>query len=444
ETFMLPNNHPNIKVRLKQLFHAIKKIYMSIYFQRSKEYIRVTTYRLEEEKMAVIIQKLVGGLHNGKYYPEFSGVAKSYNFYPNPPLKSNDGIVSVAPGLGKYIVDGGLTFRFSPKYPHHILQFATIEDTMNYSPKEFYALSMNDGSAKEVLEEESLLKTYNLSEAFKDGTLDYTGSTYSMDNNTIYDGIDREGINLFTMAPILKQKVFPLPEILELLLEMGSWGTGSLVEIEFAVNFQVPEGKPKEFALLQMRPLVISHEIEELDINAMAEEELICSSDQVLGHGVINNIKDIVCVDIGKFDRKHTREVAKEISQFNAKLLGERTPYLLIGVGRWGTLDPWLGIPVTWENINGAKTIIESNFSDLNVAPSQGSHFFQNLTSFKIGYFTIDEFNDLGFLDWKWLMEQHFAEHKTFTSHIKLENPITIKINGQVSKGVIIKPNNRS
>lgn len=442
DTYMLPNNHPDLDVRLKQLIHAIKRIYMSIYFQRSKDYIKVTTYRLEEEKMAVIIQKLVGAEHNGKYYPEFSGVAKSYNFYPSPPLKSTDGIVSVAPGLGKYIVEGGLTFRFCPKYPQHVLQFATIHDILKYSPSEFFALDFKQEFLDKNIDEDSLLKKYSIADALDDNTLDQTCSTYSADNNVLYDGINRPGPKLFNLSPILKYRLFPLPEILDLLLEMGNWGTGNPIEIEFAVNLSVQQGKPKEFALLQMRPLVITNEIEELEFDTHEPNELICKSDQVLGHGVINNIRDIVFVDINKFDRKLTLEVAHEITQFNSKLLHESLPYLLIGLGRWGTLDPWLGIPVTWESINGAKAIIESNFSDFNVAPSQGSHFFQNLTSFKVGYFTIDEFSQQGFINWHWLNKQHVVEDKGFAKHIKLEKPVVIKINGHKSKGIILKPSN--
>lgn len=442
DTFMLPNNNPDLEIRLQQLIHAIKRIYMSIYFQRSKDYIKVTTYRLEEEKMAVIIQKLVGAVHNGKYYPEFSGVAKSYNFYPSPPLKSSDGIVSVAPGLGKYIVDGGLTFRFCPKYPQHILQFATIQDILKYTPHEFYALDLDEKFKDHNIDEDLLVKRYNLADALKDGTLEQTCSTYSADNNIVYDGVSRPGPKLFNLSPILKHRVFPLPEILELLLEMGNWGTGNPIEIEFAVNLSVPAGKPKEFALLQMRPLVISNEIEELDFENYNQDDLICKSDLVLGHGVINDIRDIVFVDINKFDRKYTMDAAHEISQFNSKLLHESLPYLLIGLGRWGTLDPWLGIPVTWESINGAKAIIESNFPDFNVAPSQGSHFFQNLTSFKIGYFTVDEYSQQGLINWDWLTQQKVIDDKGLIKHIRLEKPISIKINGHRSKGIILKPSN--
>ncbi len=441
DTFMLPNSHPDPEVRLKQLFHAIKRIYASIFFQKSKDYFKVTTYRLEEEKMAVIIQKLVGAEHNGKFYPEFSGVAKSYNFYPNPPLKSTDGTVAVAPGLGKAIVDGGLSFRFCPKFPLHPLQIGSLEDILKYTPHDFFALDMNEEYTDRNIDEERLVKKYPLSDAEKDGTLDSVCSTYSKENQIISDGIGRPGPKVFTLAPIIKQKVFPLPEILDLLLEMGTWGTGSPVELEFAVNLKVPEGKPKEFGLLQMRPLVINNEIEELDLDNVESAALICRSDQVLGHGVVKNVKDIVCVDLEKFDRKFTHEVAHEIAQFNSKMINNDLPYLLIGLGRWGTLDPWLGIPVTWEQINGAKAIIESNFTDFNVTPSQGSHFFQNLTSFKIGYFTVDGFTQQGFIDWNWLLQQKTIERKNFTKHIQLEQPLTIKINGHRNKGIIIKPN---
>jgi CheY-like chemotaxis protein len=440
DTFMLPNNHPDPEVRLKQLCHAIKRIYVSIYFQKAKDYIKVTSYRLEEEKMAVIIQKLVGATHNNKFYPEFSGVAKSYNFYPTPPLKSTDGTVAVAPGLGQAIVDGGLTFRFCPKYPKHPLQLASINDLLKYTPKDFFALDMNTEYTEKNVNEFFLVKKYQLNDAEKDGTLASIGSTYSKDNHTIYDGIGRPGPKLFTLAPILKYNVFPLPEILDLLLEMGTWGTGSPVEIEFAVNLSVPPGKPKEFGLLQMRPLVIHDEIEELELENFEKDQLICKSDQVLGHGAINNVQDIIFVDIEKFDRKYTREVAREIAQFNSRLVNDNIPYLLIGVGRWGTLDPWLGIPVTWEQINGAKAIIESNFIDFNVSPSQGSHFFQNLTSFRVGYFTVDDFAQQGFIDWQWLKAQNCIDEKDFTRHIRLDKPVLIKINGHKNMGIIIKP----
>lgn len=440
DTFMLPNNHPNLDIRLKQLLHAVKRIFVSVFFQKSKDYMKVTTYRLEEEKMAVIIQKMVGAEHNGKFYPDFSGIAKSFNFYPTQPLKSTDGTAAVAPGLGKAIVEGGLTFRFCPKYPLQHQQMGGIKDLLKYTPKDFFALDLYEEYSDKNIDEERLTKKYPLTEAEKDGTLDAVGSTYDNDNLTIYDGVRRPGPKIFTLAPILKYKVFPLPEILDLLIELGTWGTGSPIEIEFAVNLTLAPRQPKEFALLQIRPLVISSEIEELEIDNYETKSLICKSNQVLGHGVIEDVKDIIYVDPEKFDRKYTREVAREISQFNSKMINNRTPYLLVGVGRWGTLDPWLGIPVTWEQINGAKAIIESNFTDFNVSPSQGSHFFQNLTSFKIGYFTIDNFAKQGFINWDWLRKQKICEGKEFTRHVCLKKSISIKINGRDNKGVIVKP----
>lgn len=440
ETLMLPNCHPDVEVRLKQLIQTIKRVYASSYLKRAKEYIKVTSYRMEEEKMAVIIQKAIGNKHGNKFYPEISGVAKSYNFYPVAPLKSRDGIVSVALGLGKTIVDGGSTVRFCPKYPNHSIQNASLEDFLNNSQKDFFAIELNEWDAETKLTEDVLLKKYNIDEADKDGTLTNIASTYSIDNDTIYDGTSRQGTRVFTLAPLLKYKYFKLPEILNLILELGSWGMSAPVELEFAVNLSVNAGVRKKFAVLQMRPLVISNELVELEIDTPPDNKLICRSDMALGNGIENNIYDLVFVDRNKFDRAKSKEVAEEISNFNSKLVNEGRKYLLIGVGRWGTMDPWLGIPVVWSQINGAKAIVESNFKNFNVAPSQGTHFFQNLTSFKVGYFTVDDFREQGFIDWNWLLQQKTLESKKFTKHIRLDEPICLKINGQLGKGLIYKP----
>jgi hypothetical protein len=285
-----------------------------------------------------------------------------------------------------------------------------------------------------------LVKKYVLQIAEYDGTLNNVGSSYSHENNTISDGIARNGVRLVTFAPILKGKLFPLPEILELLLDMGGWGMGAPVEIEFAVNLSTPKGKPKEFGLLQMRPLVISRELEELNVEEVDLSGLICQSLQVLGNGVIRDIHDIVMVDIYRYDRAKSYAVATEVSRFNSLLVSEKKPYLLIGVGRWGTLDPWLGIPVTWDQISGARAIVEANMKDFNVAPSQGSHFFQNLTSFMVGYFTVNSDAHKGFIDWEWLLAQKPVEQLDYTRHICCKNSITIKMNGHKNKGIIVKP----
>ncbi len=444
ETYMIPNNNTDPLIRLKDLLNTIKRVYASTFYRSAKDYIRVTSYRLEEEKMAVIIQKMVGATHNNKFYPDFSGVGKSHNFYPIQPQTSEDGIVSVALGLGKIVVDGGNALRFCPKYPLHLQQLSTIEDALQNNQNEFFALALTEQQNPVVLTHDMLVKRFDLQIAEIDGTLNNVGSTYSHENNSISDGISRQGHRLVTFAPILKGKIFPLPEILELLLDMGSWGMGAPVEIEFAVNLSVPNGKAREFGLLQMRPLVISRELEELNVEEIEPSGLICQSLQVLGNGVIRDIHDIVLVDIHRYDRAKSREVAAEVSRLNSLLVSANKPYLLIGVGRWGTLDPWLGVPVTWDQISGARAIVEANMKDFNVAPSQGSHFFQNLTSFMVGYFTVNAHANQGFIDWEWLLKQKAVEELEYTRHIHCANSITVKMNGHKNKGIILKPEAQS
>ncbi|MEX0735844.1 MAG: PEP/pyruvate-binding domain-containing protein [Bacteroidota bacterium] len=443
ETYMIPNSHQDPFVRLSELVKTIKRVYASTFYRSAKDYIKVTSYRLEEEKMAVIIQKMVGSQHEDRFYPDFSGVGKSYNFYPIPPQKSHDGIVSVALGLGKTVVDGGVTVRFCPKYPQHLLQFFSPVEALRNNQNEFYALEMTGQPLQHTETYDALLKRYNLEVAEHDGTLIAVGSTYSPENDSLSVGLSRNGIRVVTFAPVLQSKLFPLPQILELLLDMGSWGMGTPVEIEFAVNMTGPPGKTKEFGLLQMRPLVLSREVEELNIEEFSPEQLICQSHQVLGNGAIRDIFDIVFVDPNLFDRAKSREVGREVTAFNEKLIEERRPYLLIGVGRWGSLDPWLGIPVKWDQISGARAIVEAGFKDMDVAPSQGSHFFQNITSFMVGYFTINSKVKQGFVDWAWLMQQVPLEQKQFVRHIRLDEPIIVKINGHQNKGIILKPEGR-
>lgn len=441
QTYMIPNNNENIQVRLKELLDTIKCVYSSTFYKSAKDYMKATTYRLEEEKMAVIIQRLVGDFHDATFYPDFAGVAKSYNFYPVSPQKSSDGIAYVALGLGKTVVEGGNVVRFCPKYPKHLMQFFSTNETIRNAQQEFFALDLNETlDLKNELTPESLLKKYPLSKSENDGTLFHVGSTYSSQNEAVYDGISRPGMRVVTFAPILKHTTFPLASVLELLLDLGTWGMGTYVEMEFAVNMSVPHKAPKEFAFLQMRPLVIGLESEAINIENYDPKDLICTSDRVLGNGSIKDIYDVVFVDFYNYDRGKSKIVAQEVSQFNTKLLEEQRQYLLIGVGRWGSFDHWLGIPVTWDQISGASVIVESSFKDFSVAPSQGSHFFQNITSFRIGYFTIDTINKSGSIDWDWLLEQEPLEKKEFTRHLRFNNPLTVKINGRQNRGVIIKP----
>jgi CheY-like chemotaxis protein len=440
ETYMLPNNQPNPLIRLNDLLNTIKRVYASTFYQGAKDYIRITSYRLEEEKMAVIIQKMIGITHNERFYPDISGVARSYNFYPLPPQKPIDGVVSAALGLGKTVVDGGNTVRFCPKYPTDLIQFYSAEDSMNNTQHTFYALDLAGKSDFGYVTHDLLQKQYGMDVAEKDGTLHYVGSVYSADNDRITDGLSRPGARVITFGPILRGKLFPFAEIIDLLLDMGTWGMGTPVEIEFAVTMSVKPESPKEFGLLQMRPLVVSRESEELNVENIDPKKLICHSNQVLGNGVLTGIHDVVIVDYHLFDRAKSQDVAREVSAFNNVLVNAKLPYLLIGVGRWGSLDPWLGIPVNWEQIAGAKAIIETGFKDMSVEPSQGSHFFQNITSFMVGYFSVNEHKHQGFLDWEWLLNQTPVESKIFTKLLKFDKPIQIKMNGHQTKGVIFKP----
>jgi CheY-like chemotaxis protein len=441
ETYMIPNNSPDDDLRLLELLRSIKLVYASTFARHAKDYMKATNYRLEEEKMAVIVQRMVGSERNGRFYPEFAGVAKSYNFYPVPPQKSNDGIAYVALGLGQTVVSGGDSVRFCPKYPRHLMQFSSTSETVRNAQQNFYALNLRESLQHGSTQTPDLfVQQFDLAASEADHTLHFVGSTFSPDNDTVYDGISRPGRRVVTFAPVLKHKVFPLAELLDFILEMGTWGMGTAVEIEFAVKLNVPPGHAQEFGFLQIRPLVLSREPEELKIGIVNQHDLLCQSDQVLGHGAYNDIRDVVVVDYHGYERAKSHAVALEVAQLNARLVAERRPYVLIGVGRWGSMDPWLGIPVTWDQISGASTIVESGFKDFNVAPSQGSHFFQNITSFRIGYFTVNSESHHGFIDWEWLAQQTAHEELTYTRHLQFAQPLSVRINGHRSQGVILKP----
>jgi hypothetical protein len=322
------------------------------------------------------------------------------------------------------------------------MQFATLEDTLDYSQRDFFALDLEASSESRGDQAGGDIKRHELGVAEADGTLRHVGSTYSAENEAIYDGLSRKGPRVVTFAPMLKQETFPLAPILEHLLDLGRWSMNASVEIEFAGTHGVAEGEPDRFSVLQLRPMVMDQEHEEVAIEDSDLERAVCSSAQVLGNGVNRKIRDIVTVDIDKFDRSRTQDVAAEIGLFNYALAQEQRPYVLIGVGRWGSADPWLGIPVAWEDISGAQVIVESGFRDLKVEPSQGSHFFQNLTTMRVGYFTVvggeDGAGDR--VDWEWLMAQPALESKEWTRLLRFEEPLVAKMDGRVGRGVILRP----
>ncbi len=436
ETFMLGNQQPDARVRLDELSEAIKRIYASTFSQHAKAYVRATPYRLEEEKMAVILQQVVGSLHGPRFYPDFSGVARSHNFYPVEPMTCSDGIAAVALGLGRTVVDGGKCMMFCPRYPRNLLQFSSVEDILANTQTEFCALELDGVPASRAHLHEV---RFGLDVAEADGTLHPLASTYSADNHAVYDGLSRAGARIVTFAPILKHNLFPLASILEVLVRAGEDALGNPVEIEFAVR--LPQGsEAAEFGFLQIRPLTLARDHQDLTIGDVDASQLICQSTKVLGNGRIENLQDIVVVDSHRFERSRSQEVAHAVAHFNAKLSAENRPYLLIGVGRWGSNDPWLGIPVEWDEISGARAIVEAGFRDFRVTPSQGSHFFQNLTAFQIGYFTVNPDAGEGSVDWPWLADQPALEEQGCVRHLQFAQPFGIVMNSRISQGVIFKP----
>jgi hypothetical protein len=438
ETFMLGNHQPDLERRLNELSEAIKRVYASTFSQHAKAYVRATPYRLEEEKMAVILQQVVGTLHGHRFYPDFSGVVRSHNFYPVSPMTFADGIAAVALGLGRTVVDGGKCLMFCPRYPRNLLQFSSVEDILANTQTEFCALELNESSndpASLHLRE----SRFGLDVAESDGTLHAVASTYSADNQAVYDGLSRPGARVVTFAPMLKHGLFPLATILDVLVKTGEDALGNPVEIEFAVRLPRAD-EPADFGFLQIRPLTLARDHQDLTVGEIDPADVVCQSKKVLGNGRIENLHDIVVVDSHRFERSRSPEVAKAVAHFNAVLGSENRPYLLIGVGRWGSNDPWLGIPVEWDEISGARVIVEAGFRDFRVTPSQGSHFFQNLTAFQVGYFTVNPDAGEGSIDWQWLAGQSAVDEQECVRHLRFDQPLRVIMNSRSGSGVIFKP----
>ncbi|HTA48114.1 MAG TPA: PEP/pyruvate-binding domain-containing protein [Verrucomicrobiae bacterium] len=438
ETFMLGNQSADPDMRLAELVDAIKRVYASTFSRHAKAYVRATPYRLEEEKMAVIVQQLVGTVHGQRFYPDFSGVVRSHNFYPVPPMMFADGIAAVALGLGRAVVDGGKCLTFCPRYPQNLLQFSSVDDMLANSQTEFWALELDGASQGRPGHLHEL--RFGLEAAEADGTLPAVASTYSVDNQAVYDGVSRAGARIVSFAPVLKHGMFPLAAILEMLVKAGEDALGIPVEIEFAVRLPQRSGESADFGFLQIRPLTLSRDHQDLSLDHVEPSQLLCQSSKVLGNGRIENLNDVVVVDSQRFERSRSQEVAKAVAHFNSLLSAENRPYLLIGVGRWGSNDPWLGIPVEWDEISGARVIVEAGFHDFRVTPSQGSHFFQNLTAFQIGYFTVNPDAGEGSVDWEWLNDQPSVDEDGCVRHLHFDTPMRVVMNSRQSQGIIFKP----
>lgn len=440
-TYMLPNNHPDLTTRIEQLSAAIRLVYASTFFRGAKSYLQATGNRVEEEKMAVIVQQVVGRQHERTVYPDFAGVGHSQNFYPVAGLRAGGGVAFVALGLGRTVVDGGKCLRFSPQHPQVLPQLSTVKDVLHNSQREFLAVDVSRPDVWPQLKTDTDLVTLRLEDAERHGTLDAVGSVYSPENEAVYDGLGRPGARLVTFAPVLKHDVFPLAPILSFLLELGQRAMSSPVEIEFAVARGVgPAERPDLFGFLQIRPLTEGYETPEIAPELLEAPDALCATGVALGNGRLDQVCDVVYVPPARFDRGVTPAIAEEVAQLNRALQEEGRPYLLIGPGRWGSADRWLGIPVKWAQIAGARVIIETDLPDFKVTPSQGTHFFQNLTSRQVGYLTVNMQEGGGRMDWEWLDAQPAAAETAHARRLRLDAPLTVLIDGRSGRGVVLKP----
>ncbi len=439
KTYMLSNSHPDIRIRLQQLIDAIRLIYASVYFRSPKAYVKNTDYRIEEEKMAVIIQQCTGIQHGDYFYPVISGVAQSYNYYPLDPMKAEEGVVHLAMGLGKAIMDGERNYLFSPRHPRMNLPYASVQECVEKSQNMYFALDLFNHTVQLSPDENFNLKKLDITQAEKDGSLFFVGSTYFPQDQVIRDTLSPEGPRVITFANILKYKIFPLPEIINELLELGSRAFGAQVEIEFSVNLYRDPRKKPEFYILQIRPMVTGSESLEIDIEPQDIKKAICYTTHAIGNGVMSNLHDIVYVDPDNFDLVRSDQIALEVEELNHLFLSENSHYILIGFGRWGTSDPWLGVPVDWHQVSRAKVIIESQFNDIKIEPSLGSHFFHNLVSLKLGYFSIKGKPFPDSIDWQWLKSQKVFRKTPHLRHVRFARPLQVKIDGKTSRGIILK-----
>jgi len=438
-TYMVPNTNDKA-LMLSMLIQAIKSVYASVFFKASKAYMVATSNVIDEEKMGIILQEVCGNQHGQYFLPTLSGVARSINFYPIGAEKPEHGIAAVGYGLGKLIVDGGVSLRFSPQFPKKILQISQPNMALRETQKIFYALDMRPESFTPSTDDGVNITRLNIDEAKEYPDFAHVASTYSHEDGSINDGVWGNGKKLVTFASVLKYNTFPLASILKDLLEVGQKEMNCPVEIEFAANLNVPKGMPAIFNLLQIRPIVESELSDDFPWEETSLDESIIYSESALGHGRVLNIQDIVYVKPSKFDPSQTKIIAQEVDDINQLYMKAKRNYVLVGPGRWGSSDPWLGIPIKWSQISEARVIVESGLPDFRVDPSQGTHFFQNLTSFRVGYLTVNPYIKDGIFDVEYLdnlPSYHETEH---IRCIRFDSELPIHIDGKNNKGVVFRP----
>jgi len=438
-TYMIPRV-PDNRYMVQLIADAIKEVYASVYYRMSKAYMTATSNVIDEEKMGIIIQEVCGSRHEDLFYPTLSGVARSINYYPIGPEKSEDGIANVAFGLGRLVVEGGQSLRFSPKHPKKILQLNSPENALRDTQKYFYALDLNVSKFVPSTDDGVNLQKIKIKDANNETAMKYLASTYDSNNNILYDGINRPGTRIITFAGILQYNRFPLAEILDSLLESGSQEMNHPIEIEFAANLETPPGVPKIFNFLQIRPIVQNEQAISVNIDKVEPAATIIWSSAALGNGVFRGIHDIVYLKQSSFNPAMNERIAEELEKINSFFQKDGSGYVLIGPGRWGSSDPWLGVPVKWPQISAARIIVEAGLASYRVDPSQGTHFFQNLTSFRVGYFTVNPFEGDGFFDEEWLNRLPAVFENQYIRHVRFPQPLGIMIDGRKHKGVVLKP----
>ena len=438
-TYMVPKLEDKYDM-LRTLSDAIKAVYASVFYRDSKAYMTATSNLIDQEKMAIVLQEVVGNRYNDRFYPTISGVARSLNFYPIGNEKAEDGIANIALGLGKYIVDGGQTLRFSPRHPHNILQMSTMDFALRETQTRFYALDLKNLADQFSVDDSFNLLRLNLKDADADGSLKFIVSTYDPYDQVIRDGYYPGGRKILSFVNVLQHEVFPLADTLDQILHVGEDEMGRPIEIEFAVNIDPQNPGFATFYLLQVRPIVDNKEVMEEDLTLVEREDTILTSTSVLGHGIVTDVQDIIYVKTGAFCSSNNQSIAYDIEKMNRQFTGEEKNYVLVGPGRWGSSDSWLGIPVKWPHISNARVIVECGLENYRVDPSQGTHFFQNLTSFGVGYFTINPFKGDGWFDEGYLNSLPAVEETEYLRHVRFDKPVVIKMDGKKSLGVVLKP----
>lgn len=437
-TYMIPNLDDKYQM-LQMLAAAIKSVYASVYYKDSKAYMTATSNVIDQEKMAVILQEVVGKQYGDKYYPNISGVLRSINYYPIGDETSEEGIASLALGLGKYIVDGGQTLRVSPYHPTQVLQTSEMETALRQTQTQFYALDMKDvGDDFKVDDGFNILKM-KVKDADKDGSLNYIASTYDPYDQVIRDGIYDGGRKIISFCGVLQHGVFPLPELMQMSMKYGAESMRRPVEIEFACN--INNDRTGEFYLLQMRPIVDSKQVLDEDLASIDDSACLLRSHNSLGHGISEDVVDVVYIKTDdNFTAANNPRIADEVERINRKFVAEGKNYVLVGPGRWGSSDYWLGIPVKWPHISAARVIVEAGLANYRIDPSQGTHFFQNLTSFGVGYFTVNTYKNDGIYQKELLDAMPAVEETQYVRHVRFDRPLRIMMDGMKQEGIILLP----